>query len=230
MTGKLFSHTVDYTKALAFAVFMAFVIKTSIAEAERIPSGSMEDTLLIGDLIVVNKIIYGAPVPLTGFRLPAVRQPQPGDIITFKWPGDRRTNYVKRCVAVAGQIVEVRDKVLFIDGARFPDPALSKFVDTGVPAGDNTPRDNFGPYRVPPGTVFAMGDNRDSSYDSRFWGPVPLNLIDGKVEFIQWSIAPDATAPAIDLADLGSIPRTVVHTATHFIGRIRWERTVCRVN
>jgi signal peptidase I len=223
---RVFAETKDYAKALIFAVFIAFIIKTSIVEAYGIPSGSMEDTLLVGDLIISNKILYGARIPIVNYRLPAIRNPQPGDIITFKWPGDGRTDYVKRCVAVGGQTVEIRDKVLYVDGAIFPDPEESKYVDLRtMPSGQNQ-RDNFGPYVVPPGMVFAMGDNRDRSYDSRFWGPVPLDLIDGKVEMIQWSIAPDEAAPQIDLTDLGTIPLTVWHNVTHFAGRIRWDRTI----
>jgi signal peptidase I len=225
MKKKLFTETRDYAKAIAFAVFIAFIIKTSIVEAYGIPSSSMEDTLLIGDLVVSNKILYGARIPFTGYRLPAIRKPQPGDIITFKWPGDGQTDYVKRCVAVEGQTVEIRGKTLYVDGKVFPDPQCSKFVDKQILPASSNQRDYFGPYLVPPKTVFAMGDNRDRSYDSRFWGPVPLELIEGKVELIQWSIAPDETAPQLDLANLGTIPRTVWHNLAHFIGRIRWERT-----
>jgi signal peptidase I len=216
----------DMVKAVAFAVVAAFIIKSSIVEAYGIPSGSMEDTLLVGDLIVSNKVIYGAKVPFTGYRLPAIRSPRPGDIITFKWPGDRQTDYVKRVVAVAGQTVEIHDKMLYIDGQIFPDPEFSKHVDSRILSSPKESRDNFGPFVVPAGTVFAMGDNRDRSYDSRYWGTVPLELIEGKVEMIQWSIAPDSAAPTIDLTDLGSIPKTVWHTVAHFVDRIRWERTV----
>jgi signal peptidase I len=222
----MFSETRDYAKALVFAVFIAFIIKTSIVEAYGIPSSSMEDTLLIGDLVVSNKILYGARIPFIGYRFPAISTPQPGDIITFKWPGDGRTDYVKRCVAIEGQTVEILDKVLYVDGEVFPDPEFSKFVDINVLPPGNNPRDNYGPFVVPPGMVFAMGDNRDRSYDSRFWGPVPLELIEGKVQIIQWSIAPDKDSPKIDLADMGSIPMTVWHNITHFGGRIRWNRTI----
>jgi len=229
MKRRLFSETGDYAKALLFAVVIAFLIKATIVEAYGIPSGSMEDTLLVGDLVVSNKVLYGSKIPFTGYRLPAIREPQPGDIITFKWPGDGKTDYVKRCVAVAGQTVEVRDKVLYIDGQPIPEPTNSKHSDKGVFSRSENPRDNFGPFVVPEGTVFAMGDNRDHSYDSRFWGPVPLELIEGKVEFIQWSIAPDESSPGMDLTDLGSIPVSVWHQVTNFLGRIRWERTAAGV-
>lgn len=226
MANKIVSGTYSYLKAIIVAILAALIIKTSIAEAYRIPSSSMEDTLLIGDFVVSNKFLYGAKIPFIGVRLPAIRPPEPGDIITFKWPGDGITDYVKRCVAVAGQTVEVRDKVLYVDGEVFEDPEFSKHVDGRVLPAKRDRRDNFGPYVVPPGTVFAMGDNRDQSYDSRFWGPVPLELIEGKVMIIQWSIAPDEEATEIDLADLSTIPRATWDTVTRFAQRVRWGRTL----
>lgn len=218
--------TFDYAKAIIFAVVAALIIKTSIAEAYKVPSSSMEDTLLIGDLILSNKFLYGAKIPFTGWRFPAVRQPQPGDIITFKFPGDGKTDYVKRCVAVEGQVVVVKDKVLYVDGEAFPDPEFSKYLDGKNPDDFKAGRDNFGPYRVPKGTVFAMGDNRDKSYDSRFWGTVPLDLIEGYVFMIQWSIAEDKDATEIDMTDLTTIPRSVWDNTSRFMGRIRWDRFV----
>jgi signal peptidase I len=226
---RFLSDTFGYFKALFWAILIALAIKTSIAEAYLVPTPSMEDTLLVGDFVVANKFIYGAKVPFTRFRFPAIRPPRQGDIITFRFPGDLQTNYVKRCVATEGQVVEIRDKALYVDGFAFSDPEFSKHLDSRIFAGREIPRDNFGPYRVPPGMVFAMGDNRDNSYDSRFWGPVPLDLIEGKAILIQWSIAPDEDAPGIDLADLGTIPRMVWHEITHFAGRIRWDRFLKKV-
>lgn len=223
---KFFAGSYGYLKALFWAVLLAFFVKASLAEAYRVPSSSMEDTLLIGDFVLSNKVIFGGRIPFTGWRLPDIRHPQQGDIITFKWPGDRKTDYVKRCVAVAGQVVEVRDKILYVDGKVFPDPAHAKYIGQGRPFDKGDRRDNFGPFTVPPGTIFAMGDNRDNSYDSRYWGPVPLDLVEGKVMAIQWSIAPDDNAPKIDPARFTSIPVTFWHSITHFVGRIRWDRTV----
>jgi signal peptidase I len=220
----IFSETYGYIKALFWAILIAFVIKTSIAEAYLVPSSSMEDTLLVGDFVISTKFVYGAKIPFVGWRLPGIREPRPGDIITFKFPGDLRTDFVKRCVAVEGQIVTVKDKVLYIDGEQFPDPEFAKHTDERILDDPRVPRDNFGPYRVPRGTIFAMGDNRDNSNDSRFWGPVPIDLIEGKVMFIQWSIATDKNALAIDVADLSTIPAAVVHNLIHFWDRIRWDR------
>jgi signal peptidase I len=214
----------EYAKSLGIALILAFIIKTSIVEAYKIPSSSMEDTLLIGDFLLANKFLYGAQIPLFGWRLPAIRKPQPGDIVIFRWPVDRRTNYIKRCVAVEGQVVEVKEKVLYIDGKSFPDPEFSKYTDPQSRSGGAERRDNFPQFKVPDGYIFVMGDNRDNSYDSRFWGPVSLDLVQGEAILIHWSWSPDVNAPEITLADLTSIPRSVTYNLVHFFQRVRWQR------
>ena len=156
----------------------------------------MEDTLLVGDFLLANKAIYGARIPLLDWRLPAFRNPERGDVVIFIYPVDRVTKYIKRCVGVAGDTIEVREKQLFINGERMENPEFSKLIDTlpdgrqriksRRPGGGNS-RDNFGPYIVPPKSYFMMGDNRDNSADSRFWGPVPEDLVLGKAMTIHWS-------------------------------------------
>jgi len=223
---RTLANSLSYGKAIIWSLIIAFIVKGSIAEAYRIPSSSMEDTLLIGDFVVSNKIIFGATIPFTSKRFPAIREPQQNDIVTFIWPGDMKTDYVKRVVATAGQVILIKDKVLTVDGEVFPNPKHAKFIDASIHSAAQDHRDNFGPYTVPRGYVFVMGDNRDNSYDSRFWGPLDINLIRGKVMFIQWSIADDESAPKLDIADIATIPETAWHTMTHFIGRIRWDRTL----
>lgn len=218
---KMLASILEYAKLLILTVSFALIAKGTVAEVYRIPSGSMENSLLIGDFILSNKIIYGARIPFTDLRLPGIRSPQPGDIITFTWPVDKKTEYVKRCVAVAGQTVEIKNKILYVDGEIFENPEHSKFTDL---ARNVSRRDNFGPITVGPNQVFAMGDNRDNSYDSRFWGTVPMELIGGKVELVNWSLKPDSSAVAYDLADLTSFPRSAFHDVGQFFGRIRWER------
>ncbi len=214
----------EYVKSLGIALLLAYVIKTSIVEAYKIPSSSMEDTLLVGDFLLANKFIYGAQVPFTEWKLPGLSDPQPGDVVIFRYPLDPETNYIKRCVATAGQVVEIRDKILYVDGRRFPDPEYSKHTDRRIIDDPAIARDNFGPYRVPANTIFAMGDNRDNSSDSRFWGPVPLKLVQGEAILVHWSWTPDIEAPEITLADLGSIPRSVAYNLIHFFNRVRWSR------
>lgn len=177
----------EYAESLFIALILALIIKTSLVEAYKIPSGSMEDTLLVGDFLLANKFIYGSKIPLVDAHLPAVREPRPGDVIIFKFPLNPKQNYIKRLIATAGQTVEVKNKQVYVDGKLFPLPKQSKFTDPQIMPG----RDNFGPVTVPPGKLFVMGDNRDNSYDSRFWGFLDRKLVLGKAMILHWSWKPD---------------------------------------
>ncbi|HSH00491.1 MAG TPA: signal peptidase I [candidate division Zixibacteria bacterium] len=227
----------ENTKTILIAFLMAIVIKTSLVEAYKIPSASMEDTLLVGDFLLANKFVYGARVPFVNWRLPAVSEPEQGDVFIFVFPGasDKPINYIKRCVAGPGQTVQIIDKALYVDGERFEDPDHSKFTNPFVkpnrrphPRGEDWRSggqpDNFGPYVVPEGYFFAMGDNRDNSYDSRFWGPVPRENILGKAMIIHWSWKPDQASPEVSVADPLSVPRLFLYNAAHFFERVRWSR------
>ncbi len=174
----------EYAEALLVAVVLAMVIRTFAFQAFRIPTGSMEDTLLVGDFLFVSKFLYGAEVPFTGgARLPGIRDPRRGDIIVFRYPQDPSQDYIKRCVAVGGDTVEYRDKVLYINGERQIEPYVKHADGERIVQG----RDNFGPIVVPEGKYFMMGDNRDRSSDSRYWGFLDHDLIRGKALFIYWS-------------------------------------------
>jgi signal peptidase I len=175
----------SHAKSIGLAILLALVFRQFVAQAFRIPSQSMEDTLLVGDFLFVNKFLYGAQLPFLGTRLPAVRSPRPGDIIVFKSPSDGR-DFIKRCVAIAGDTVEVRAKSLYVNG-ELRQEAFTKHTASLHPPGVDR-RDYFGPYVVPPGNLFMMGDNRDNSQDSRYWGPLPIRLVKGKAMFIYFSI------------------------------------------
>ncbi len=224
MANKASSGIFEYAKSLGIALVLAFLIKTSIVEAYKIPSSSMEDTLLVGDFLLANKFVYGARIPLFGWRLPAIKNPEQGDVVIFKVPTDRTTNYIKRCVATEGQVIEIIDKKLYVDGELFPDPPHSKYTDPAIDPPGRENRDNFQKFRVPPNHIFVMGDNRDNSWDSRFWGTVPLDLVLGEALIIHWSWEHDVNAPEIKLADLSSIPRSVAYNIAHFFQRVRWSR------
>ncbi len=215
----------EYAKSFGIAFILAFAIKTSIVEAYKIPSKSMEDTLLVGDFLLANKFLYGSRLPLIGVRLPALRDPRPGDIVIFKFPRDQKTNYIKRCVAVGGQTVEIRNKVLYVDGERFDNKPSVKFEDAGrIAPAPQSPRDNFGPFRVPKDHFFMMGDNRDSSYDSRFWGPVHKKFILGRAMVIHWSWRTDPHAPEWQWSNPVSVARALLYNTLHFVDRVRWGR------
>jgi signal peptidase I len=181
----------EYAEALGVALLLALAIRTFVVQAFKIPSGSMLPTLQIGDHILVNKFLYGPrlEIPLTQIslgQLPGLRKPKPGDVIVFIWPKDRSKDFIKRVVATEGQTIEVRDRQVFIDGKPWDDPHAT-WVAQQRTGGSGGAGDNYGPYTVPRDHVFVMGDNRDQSYDSRFWGPVPISDIKGQALVIYWS-------------------------------------------
>ena len=179
----------EYAEALAVALLLALVIRTFVVQAFKIPSGSMLPTLQIGDHILVNKFLYGPrlEIPLTQMslgRLPGLRKPHPGDVVVFIWPKDRSKDFIKRVIAAEGQTIEVKNRQVFIDGKPWDDPHATWVMQRGL---GGAAGDNYGPYTVPADHVFVMGDNRDQSYDSRFWGPVPIADIKGEALVIYWS-------------------------------------------
>ena len=173
----------EYSEIIVLAVGLALFVRTFFIQAFRIPSESMEDTLLVGDFLFANKLLYGPKLPFVDVRLPAVRQPKPGDIIIFRYPADPKIDYIKRCVATEGQTVELIDDQLYVDGVLKDEP-FSKYVF------GSRPDRHFGPFEVPEGHIFMMGDNRDNSADSRAWGPLDKKLISGKAMFIYFSWNP----------------------------------------
>ncbi len=187
----------EYLEAIVIALCLALFIRAFVVQAFSIPSGSMLETLQIGDYLLVNKFIYGIRNPFTNKVIIPWGQPQRGDIVVFIFPPDPSKDFIKRVVAVGGDVVQIVDKKLFVNGKPFEIPeAVFKdyhiidqndaWISANGAAGRY--RDNFGPYKVPEGTVFVMGDNRDHSYDSRFWGPVPLDLVRGKAWIIYFSL------------------------------------------
>jgi signal peptidase I len=194
----------EYLEAIILAVVLTVVIRGLVVQAFRIPSGSMEDTLLIGDFLFVNKMVYGSEIDigwsdwrLVHYRFPAIRQPQRGDVIVFRFPEDPSRDFIKRCIATEGQRVEIRDKALYVDGQAQVEPYVIHTDSRTLPR-DGSARDNFGPIVVPKGHLFMMGDNRDNSLDSRFWGPLPVDLVKGKAMILYWSWDPDRGAPRLN--------------------------------
>ncbi len=192
MTKRKKKSTIRETiEAVVIAFVIALVIRTFVIQAFKIPSGSMIPTLQIGDHILVNKFLLGTPVdiPFTSinlFDMPGLRKPGKGDIIVFKYPQDPQRDFIKRVVGVGGDIVEARDKEVFVNGRKLVEPYV-QHADSDIKPRDVDRRDNFGPVLVPEGSVFVMGDNRDQSYDSRFWGFVDVKQIKGKAIIIYWS-------------------------------------------
>ena len=177
----------DWIEPIIIAFFLAAVIRSFIIQPFKIPSGSMEDTLLIGDQLMALKFSYGIRLPFINKFIVRFRDPKPGEVIVFKYPQDPSKDFIKRCIAVGGQTIELHDKKVYVDGElqKFPDHI--KFIDNHMLPLYMGPRDNYESETVPEGQMFMMGDNRDNSNDSRFWGYVPYKNIKGKAVIIWWS-------------------------------------------
>jgi signal peptidase I len=227
-----FSWLWEWAKVFPAAVVLFLVLRALVVEAYKIPSGSMERTLFAGDFLLVNKMLYGAEVPLTGRRLPALRPPKHGEVVVFEWPSDPSKNFVKRLVGLPGDTLEMRDGVLLRNGAvqeeryvmrtdpghdpmnedfRWQRSYMVSVATASRPAASLPSRNNWGPLVVPPRHLFVLGDNRDNSLDSRYWGFVPDSLLRGTPMVVYYSFAPDSTAPAA------------------WLTRIRWARMGQRV-
>ena len=219
----------EWVKSISVAILLFLVIRTFVVEAFKIPTGSMEKTLLVGDFLLVNKAVYGAQVPFTKIRLPAFDTPMRGDVIVFEYPLDTSKNYVKRVIGLPGDKVAMRDGVLFVNGVHqaedyvqhsqpngdYYDPAFEwqrEYIAPDVDADSYRPtRDDWGPIAVPPDQYFVMGDNRDNSQDSRYWGFVDRTLIKGRPLIIYYSF---------DRSKLRPLP---------WLTEVRWGRVGDRV-
>ena len=176
----------EYAEAIGMALLLALFIRTFIVQAFKIPSGSMIPTLQIGDHILVNKLSYGVRMPFLERYLLDFQKPQRGDVVVFIFPEDRSKDFIKRVIGVAGDSVEIRGKKISINGKLVDDP-YAHFEGDDPQAPGIVSRDDYGPKTVPDNHIFVMGDNRDRSYDSRFWGYVNLADVRGKAFLIYWS-------------------------------------------
>jgi signal peptidase I len=204
----------EWTKAICTAIVLFLVVRTFVFEAFTIPTGSMEGTLLVGDFLLVNKAVYGAEIPGTHAHLPAFSHPRRGDVIVFQPPHDPDRNYVKRVVGIGGDTLEMKDKILYLDGrqqvepyTRHTDPLsdpnpeemlwqVPYLVHRPAHVSDYHPtRDNWGPLVVPAGKLFTLGDNRDNSEDSRFWGFLDEGAVRGRPMFVYYSFEKTSLSP-----------------------------------
>ncbi len=186
MAAKRQSTLREYVEAALWALVLTLFLRSFVLQAFRIPSESMRDTLLVGDFLFVNKFEYGPKIPFTHVRLPGLHAPKRGDVIVFQFPQDPSKDFIKRCMGTGGQTLQVVDKQLVVNGEPLKEP-YTIHTDPNVRAAGFDFRDNFGPYTVPPGELFMMGDNRDNSNDSRYWGPLEMDLVKGRAMFLYWS-------------------------------------------
>jgi len=183
---KIKSKVKEYVESIIIAILIALFIRTFIICAYKIPSRSMVQTLLVGDHILVNKFLYGVKIPLLRNTIIPVSNPKRGDIVVFIYPNDRSKDFIKRVIGVGGDKIEIKNKKIFINDKEYKD-SHGIYSDNIIYPATMQPRDNFGPVTVPKNSIFVMGDNRDESLDSRFWGFVDLKDVEGKAFIIYWS-------------------------------------------
>src|SRR5262245_12571211 len=177
----------EYAEAIFIAVLLALLIRQFAVQAFTIPSGSMTDTLLIGDYILVNKFLYGAEIPFTDRHLPGLRDPVRGDIVVFKYPNDESRDFLKPIIGVGGETIQVRDNRVWLNGKLLDEPYVHPASFRAGPPTHCGYLYGCEPVRVPENSYFVMGDNRDNSQDSRYWGFVRREKIRGKAFLIYWS-------------------------------------------
>ena len=208
----------EYVEAILVAIVIAVILRMFVVQAYRVSSGSMEPSLVEGDFLFVNKVSY------------YFSEPQAGEIIVFAYPLNPSKDYIKRIVALPGQKVEVRDKQLYIDDVPIRDDEWAIYTDPETIPELFSPRDNFGPFHVPAGQYFVLGDNRDDSHDSRFWGFLERKHVKGKAMFIYWSWAPDSRAPEIGPPlYIDGLISSIFYNATHLTQRLRFGRLLSGV-
>ncbi|MDE3154682.1 MAG: signal peptidase I [Acidobacteriota bacterium] len=222
----------EYFESIVIAVILALFIRTFIVQAFKIPTGSMENTLLVGDHLLVNKFIFGPTDSSLERALLPMREPRRGDIVVFKYPEDPTRDFIKRVIGLPGETVELRNKRVFVNGKELTEPYVH-FLEppTGPPGQAETTafdvRENYGPVTVPAREYFVMGDNRDNSEDSRYWGFLPRDYIKGKATLIYWSY--EATSEDYEETGVGQSVKGLASVLVHFFTRTRWDRVMRQV-
>jgi signal peptidase I len=216
----------EYSEAILVAIIFALFTRTFLFQAFQVPTASMEKNILVGDHLIVNKFIFAAHGASPLNRLLPYRPVRRGDVLVFKFPEDPRRDFIKRTIALPGETVEIRDKVISVEGVRLEEPEVYNSDDRIWPDDPELPdsyrrRDQAHPFTVPPNSFFALGDNRDNSYDSRFWGAVPAANLKGRAMFVYWSfpLEPSARRSVKELLTI----------ALNFFRKTRWERTLLPV-
>jgi signal peptidase I len=215
----------EYFESIVIAVILALFVRTWVVQAFKIPTGSMENNLLIGDHLLVNKFVFG-PTPLAiGRAVLPVRAPRRGDIVVFKYPDEPDRDFIKRIIGLPGETVELRNKTVFINGQPIDEPYVHFLSPPSSDYQEVTSfdvRERYGPVTVPPDQYFVMGDNRDNSQDSRYWGFLPRAYIKGRAALIYWSYESGRE----DYIDEGwaTTVRRLASVVAHFFTKTRWER------
>jgi len=224
----------EYFESICIAVILALFIRTFVVQAFKIPTGSMENNLLIGDHLLVNKFVYGPTATGLERALLPIGEIRRRDVVVFKYPEEPERDFIKRVIGLPGETIELRNKKVFVNGQPLDEP----YVHFLEPPGESAPGDpdftdfdvrrRYGPVTVPPNHYFVMGDNRDNSQDSRYWGFLPREYIKGKALLIYWSYEADRE----DYQQTGAGDRVgnFVSTVAHFFTRTRWSRLLHQIH
>ena len=238
----------ELARSFAVVLLSVLIIRTFVAEATVIPTGSMEKTILIGDHVFLNKLLYGPRLPYTSLRVPPIRSVQHGEIVAFHNPRNPSVLFVKRAIALGGDLVKIQEREVYINGRLLDEPYAQFQFSNVLPLRDNFPPEvseiatlpaawGLDPawaremarfiekdgMRVPPGYLFVMGDNRDNSLDSRFWGFVPVEAVVGEPLFVYWSY--DAPTQDWTPDNIGDFARAKLSMVWNFLSKTRWSRT-----
>jgi signal peptidase I len=220
----------EYFEAIVTAVILALFVRTWVVQAFKIPTGSMENNLLIGDHLLVNKFVFGPePTALERTLLP-VRDIRRGDIVVFKYPDEPQRDFIKRVIGLPGDTIELRNKKVFVNNQPLDEPYVH-FLEPSHEAAEVTSfdvRERYGPVQVPQGQYFVMGDNRDNSQDSRYWGFLPRHYVKGKALLIYWSF--ESGREDYTDAGLGTTVKRVFSVVTHIFTKTRWERLLQQIH
>ena len=214
----------EYFESIVIAVILALFVRTWVVQAFKIPTGSMENNLLIGDHLLVNKFVFGPTASSIERALLPVRDVRRGDVVVFKYPDEPERDFIKRVIGLPGETLELRAKKVYIDGQPLDEPYVH-FLEPASESQEVTSfdvRERYGPVRVPDGQYFVMGDNRDNSQDSRYWGYLPRHYIKGRALMIYWSYESGRE----DYLDegVGATAKRLFSVVTHFFTKTRWER------
>jgi signal peptidase I len=220
----------EYFESIVIAVILALFVRTWVVQAFKIPTGSMENNLLIGDHLLVNKFVFG-PTPLAiGRAVLPVREIRRGDIVVFKYPDEPDRDFIKRVIGLPGETVELRNKKVYINGQALNEPYVHFLSPPSSEYQEVTSydvRERYAPVTVPPDKYFVMGDNRDNSQDSRYWGFLPRSYIKGKALLIYWSYESGRD----DYLDegFGASVKRIGSVVVHFFTKTRWERLLHQI-
>ena len=220
----------EYFESIVVAVILALFIRTFVVQAFKIPTGSMEQNLLIGDHLLVNKFVFAPTASDIERAVLPVASIARGDVVVFKYPEDPERDFIKRVIGLPGDVIEVRHKRVYIDGRPLDEPYVHYLrppTDGGLPLGVADVREEYGPVTVPSEEYFVMGDNRDNSQDSRYWGFLPRAFVKGRSLVIYWSY--ESEASAYEPAGPGGTLRRLGSVAAHFFTRTRWERLLRQI-